>query len=234
MEGAGTAPRLQQTAFSPVVAASRAGRILKWVAIGAALLVIVLGFLGLDRAFYLNVSCRLETKDSLFDRDFYTVTRPFWFACRYAFAHLIGGALAYAALVALHPRRWRAANAAAFAVIVTALIANGAQTVIGRLRPNQTDLALRGLKAGNEAGFPSGEATTALALATVLSRGWPRYRVAFYGCGTLGAVSRLVNGAHYLSDVVAGGLWGTICAGFLFDHADWLYERLRAGLKRAG
>jgi membrane-associated phospholipid phosphatase len=231
VEGAGSAPRLQQTALAPRPA-TRFGRVLKWVVIGAALLVIGLGFLGLDRAFYVHVSCRLETKDNPFDRDFYAVTRPFWWACRRAFAHVIGGVAAYVALAALHPRRWRAANAAAFAVIVAALMANGAQTVVGRLRPNQADLALRGLTANKEAGFPSGEATTAFALAAVLSRAWPRYRVAFYGCGTLGAASRLVNGAHYVSDVVAGALWGTLCAGFLFDHADWLYERLRSAVKR--
>jgi membrane-associated phospholipid phosphatase len=235
VERASTTPSLPQRPPPPVSAPSRARQYLKWLAIAGALLVIVLGFLGLDRAFYLNVSCRLETKDNLFDRDFYTVTRPFWWACRYAFAHVIGAAALIAAIAVLHPRRWRAASAAAVAVLVAALVANGAQALIGRPRPNQADLAQRGLRADeSHAGFPSGEAATALALATVLSRSWPRYRVAFYACGILTAASRLVNGAHYLSDVVAGALWGTICAAFLFDHADWLLERLRSAVKHTG
>ena len=197
MAGAGAAPSTQETGAGPAGAAMPGRRYVKWLIVGAALVVIVLGFLGLDRAFYSNVSCRLETKDNLFDRDFYTVTKPFWWACRYAFAHVIGAVALIAAIAVLHPRRWRAASAAAVAVLVAALVANGAQALIGRPRPNQADLAQRGLSADeSHAGFPSGEAATALALATVLSRSWPRYRAAFYACGTLTAASRLVTGAH--------------------------------------
>jgi len=58
------------------------------------------------------------------------------------------------------------------------------------------------------AGFPSGHATTAFALAWSLYFlfGW-RVTIVFFGAFLL-ALSRIVDGAHYLSDVIAG-----ICLG---------------------
>ncbi len=56
--------------------------------------------------------------------------------------------------------------------------------------------------------FPSGHATTGIAIAISASAAWPRYRVAFWIVGIAIAVGRLLLDVHYLSDVVAGCLLG--------------------------
>jgi membrane-associated phospholipid phosphatase len=190
--------------------------------VGGALAVIVAGFLGLDRWFYERVSLVLETKDRLGDRDFYTLTKPFWLVCRYAFGYGVAGLAGYVALLAWNPRTWRTPTAGLLAVLITALAANAAQGAIGRLRPNQAPSHLAftqpfaELLTKQRVSFPSGEAATALALAYVLARLYPRWKAASYVAGALAAVARLVNGAHYLSDVVAGGLLGALLARLLF------------------
>ncbi len=56
--------------------------------------------------------------------------------------------------------------------------------------------------------FPSGHATTGLAIAVSASLAWPRYRVAFWTVGIAIALGRLMVDVHYLSDVIAGSLLG--------------------------
>ena len=60
--------------------------------------------------------------------------------------------------------------------------------------------------------FPSGHTATAFAGATVLSAFAPRYRPAFYALACLIGFSRLYNGVHYPTDVVAGGVLGAATA----------------------
>jgi membrane-associated phospholipid phosphatase len=197
--------------------------------IGSA--IVVAGFCGLDRVFYEQVSLRLETP-LRGDLDFYTATRAFWLTCRYGFGHVFGIALAYFAVLALHSGGWRAANAALAGVIAAAAVANLAQGAIGRLRPNQaeshlafTQPTLNPLEK-KEVSFPSGEAATGFALAVVLSRLAPRWKPAFYAAGTLAGVSRLINGAHYLSDVAAGAMLGVLVGGAVFRFVDTYHDRL--------
>ncbi|MGF1660242.1 MAG: phosphatase PAP2 family protein [Rubrimonas sp.] len=56
--------------------------------------------------------------------------------------------------------------------------------------------------------LPSGHAATLFALAAALALIAPRWRPVFYGVALWGAVSRTGAGAHYLSDVIAGGALG--------------------------
>jgi undecaprenyl-diphosphatase len=60
--------------------------------------------------------------------------------------------------------------------------------------------------------FPSGHAATSFAGATMLASFAPRFRVAFYVLAGLIAFSRLYNGDHYPTDVVAGAVVGTVIA----------------------
>jgi membrane-associated phospholipid phosphatase len=199
-------------------------RRLQWTWIVAAIVLIVLGLVGLDPWIRQNVSLVLNTEDRPFDRDFYFVTKPFWMFCRYAFAHALGAAAIYTVLVVLQPQRWRVFTLAMVTVVVAAGLAHLAQGAIGRYRPNQADghLAfappLSRVLDKTDVGFPSGEATTAFALATVLTMLFPAGRWAFYAAGTLAALTRLVNGAHYFSDVVGGALLGSVVAFYLFGR----------------
>lgn len=56
--------------------------------------------------------------------------------------------------------------------------------------------------------FPSGHATTAFAAAVLLGLWYPRWAGAFFGLACLVAISRVVLGSHFPSDVLAGALLG--------------------------
>jgi undecaprenyl-diphosphatase len=59
------------------------------------------------------------------------------------------------------------------------------------------------------ASFPSGHATTAFATAVVLAAWYPRQAVVFVGLAALVGLSRILLGAHFPSDVLAGALLGS-------------------------
>lgn len=63
--------------------------------------------------------------------------------------------------------------------------------------------------------FPSGHATTAFAMAYVLSRYHPKWKAYYYILALLIAFSRIYLGKHYPSDIIVGMMVGTaigICA----------------------
>jgi undecaprenyl-diphosphatase len=72
------------------------------------------------------------------------------------------------------------------------------------------------------ASMPSGHATTAFAAAIAVALLWPRLRVPTLIYAFLIAASRVVLGAHYVSDVVAGAAVGV--AGALLVR-DWFAAR---------
>lgn len=214
------------------------GRWTMWVILAAALAVCVAGFLGVDRWFYSNVSCVLNTEDRPLDRDFYSVTKPLWLALRATFGYALVGAVAAIAVLVARPRQWRRVAVAAAAVAAAGLTVNVMQGLVGRVRPNQatTHLQFRPRVAvftKHGGCFPSGEAATALALASVLSHAWPRGRIAYFALAALAAGARLVNGAHYVSDVVAGGAYGAVVAALVLvlleKWAGAVPRSLRAG-----
>jgi len=134
-------------------------------------------------------------------------------------------------LVVVKPESWRKPAFGALAIVVAALVANGAQAAIGRLRPNQATTQqaftqpFAELFTKQKVSFPSGEAATALAAAYVLSRLLPRWTAVFYVAAALAAAARLINGAHYVSDVVAGALAGSLLAALVFRWARPAAER---------
>lgn len=68
---------------------------------------------------------------------------------------------------------------------------------------------------GDHASFPSGHATGIWAAATVLAHQYPSHHIVpivAYGSATAISYSRMVVGAHFLSDVVVGALIGYGCA----------------------
>lgn len=105
----------------------------------------------------------------------------------------------------------RAGLVAVPALMVSGLLARVVKILVGRPRPGVVDQGLAhwgpSLAAGYNS-FPSGHATAAFTLAAVLATAAPSWRPALYGLAALIAFSRVAVDAHFVSDVVAGGLLG--------------------------
>lgn len=104
-----------------------------------------------------------------------------------------------------------------FAVLVPILAGELIKYVVGRGRPfvgGEANAFNFSHLAGTEAyaSFPSGHATTAVALAFAVSALWPRARIAMIFYALVIVATRLLLLAHHPSDVVAGALAGTVGA----------------------
>lgn len=80
--------------------------------------------------------------------------------------------------------------------------------------------------------FPSGHSTTAFSLALTIAFLWPRSFWPMLGVAGLIAVSRIVVGQHYITDITAGAVLGTLGAFAVrnfFVKRGWLFERGQAG-----
>ena len=103
-------------------------------------------------------------------------------------------------------------------VILTQLVVNGLKLTTGVLRPDAT----------NYFSFPSGHTATAFALATSLSVKYPKWYViapsALWACSV--GVSRMNEGVHYPSDVLAGAAIGAGCAVVNIYVNKWLNKWL--------
>jgi membrane-associated phospholipid phosphatase len=118
----------------------------------------------------------------------------------------------------------RPANRPGLAALLAALLAGGLaealKFVFGRERPTATgDYLWHGffapLSTGENRGIPSSHAAVAFAAALTLAAAFPRATPVLLlmaiGCG----ISRLLPGAHFLSDVVLGAALGALAAALL-------------------
>ena len=134
--------------------------------------------------------------------------------------------LVVAAVVAGTGReRWRESLVLLLAGILAGLAYVLAKWCAGRTRPFPRNLApespftfhpfhngVAGLwKADNQA-FPSGHTCLAFSTAAALGMIFPRGRVPFYLIATCVGVERVLEGAHYPSDVTAGAVLGVLSA----------------------
>ncbi|HEY1251862.1 MAG TPA: phosphatase PAP2 family protein [Thermoanaerobaculia bacterium] len=99
-------------------------------------------------------------------------------------------------------------------ILASGIITPSLKLVIGRLRPNETSdpLVFQPFQGGNDLAMPSGHATQAFAVASVISAHSDRFWVSAsaYGLASLVAFARVYHNAHWTSDVVAGALIGTL------------------------
>jgi lipid A 4'-phosphatase len=116
------------------------------------------------------------------------------------------------------------------AIAASGLVVDLIKIIVGRTRPKLLfatgtyDFGWFGLRA-DDWSFPSGHAATAAALMTALWCLWPRPLLLYIAGAALVAASRVVTGAHYLSDVVAGA---TIAVLVTRAAALWLLPQRRA------
>lgn len=113
------------------------------------------------------------------------------------------------------------------AIAAPSLFVTVIKRLIGRARPfvsEQADpfLYLPLVWRADHASMPSGHATSAFAAAIAVGLLWPRLRAVMLAYAVAIAASRVVLGAHYVSDVVAGAIVGA--AGALIVR-DWFAAR---------
>ena len=121
-------------------------------------------------------------------------------------------------LVMFHPKKWGGA-----AALLLSAVASGINWLIkwiaGRQRPirvidpfafHHFPRGLSGLFHESGLSFPSGDAAHAFAAAASLAILYPKGRLIFYFIAVLVAVERVLENAHYVSDVVAGAGLGIV------------------------
>ncbi|MEW6227523.1 MAG: phosphatase PAP2 family protein [Bacillota bacterium] len=119
--------------------------------------------------------------------------------------------LGISGLIALRDPKtgYLAANAVIYSGISCAVL----KAIFGRARPEAGEGPYAFSGPGVREGYnsmPSGHSAAAFALATVLARQYPKYKVLFYTGATLVAVSRVYVSAHWPSDTLIGaaiGVW---------------------------
>ena len=130
-----------------------------------------------------------------------------------------------AAILGMWPRRWRGVLVLLFGGVLAGLFYTLVKWSVGRTRPFPRNIpavgafefhpfrrGIEGLwKADNQA-FPSGHACLAFATAATLSAMFPRGRVWFYFAALMVGVERVLENAHYPSDVAGGLIFGALAS----------------------
>lgn len=107
--------------------------------------------------------------------------------------------------------RHEAFQAAALAVAVGILLFKFLKRTVRRARPCQIEPHCWAmLLPPDQFSFPSGHTMTAFAAAVSLGQFYPALLGLLLGCAACIAISRILLGMHFLSDVVAGGILGTL------------------------
>ncbi len=139
-----------------------------------------------------------------------------WFFIGLSWIGTLGAVwLAIAVVLALLWRRPAIFVTVLVADVAADLLAEAGKLVVHRHRPFETQLG----PASSAHSFPSGHTATSFACATVLSTFAPRLRVPFFVLATLIGLSRIYNGMHYPTDVLAGALLGVLTALLLLARA---------------
>jgi len=118
------------------------------------------------------------------------------------------------------------------------LVATLLKRIIGRARPMEWTVEAPlsftpwNWNAYTYQSFPSGHSTTAFSLALTIAFLWPRSFWPMLGFAALIALSRIVLGQHYITDVTAGAVLGTLGAFAVrnfFVARGWLFEKAEGG-----
>jgi membrane-associated phospholipid phosphatase len=137
--------------------------------------------------------------------------------------------LVAAMLLVWHSGRWRVAAFVCMSGMLSGLLCALMKWCVGRTRPLHDVPAFKfqpfrygwfGLFHGENLSFPSGHACLAFATAASLSVLIPRWRLAFFAGALVVAAERVLQGSHYIGDVVAAaglGVLSTYVVWWIFD-----------------
>lgn len=197
---------------------SRYRQVRLWVA--AAWLIALVGAFSLDRrvAQWVRDVRPVDKNEPVARRVLYVLKLPGYFPATLCVAALI---------VAFDRRHLRYSIALALSGIVVGALYSVIKWACGRLRPVKgidpfgfhPPRDIRSLWHPEDGlCFPSGHASLAFASAMCLTMLWPRAWWLFFAVAAVTAGERVIENAHYLSDVIAGAGIGT-CAGWLVTRA---------------
>ena len=151
---------------------------------------------------------------------------------------LVSARIAKTARVRL--RSLATAHVAAYVFISIALsgiTVNLIKRIIGRARPVNFEewgtFGFSPFQGSRFESFPSGHATTIGALFMALALLLPRYRLVFLVVGVWIGMTRIMVGAHYPSDVVAGlayGAWFALATAVVFSRYQLVFRVGQSGL----
>ena len=121
------------------------------------------------------------------------------------------GAIGIAVLLSWDPMRFRALVSAACAITAGILIFHGVKRRVRRKRPRDIEPhCWAQVTTRDQFSFPSGHSTTAFAVALSLGCFYPEIMTALIVLAANVAISRVVSGMHFLSDVVVGSGMGAL------------------------
>ena len=135
----------------------------------------------------------------------------------FAFTLLVAAAL----VVFRHRWQWRAAAYLCLSGIVSGLSCALLKWCVGRTRPfhgvgafelHPFTHGIAGLFSAENQSFPSGHTCLAFATAAAMSLLVPRWSAAFYAVALVVASERVLQGSHYVGDVVAASGLGILSA----------------------
>jgi len=150
--------------------------------------------------------------------------------------------LVVAGIAAVFRERRAGAWRVALAIGLTAFVVDGiAKPLIWRDRPYVALAADRDVRVidakPTSSSFPSGHAANAVAGATALSLVLPSARIVWWILAALIALSRVYVGVHFPLDVLAGALFGFLCARLVLgdvkpQHAPFaIHPAARTGVR---
>ena len=154
-----------------------------------------------------------ENRNPVFDSAFIVITDS---AAAIAFG--IPAIMLIAGLLKKEKIFWRNALAILLPVAISAIVANILKFSLDMPRPYEIYPFIEKLSSGGSPSFPSGHTADAFAFAVAAGLVYPRWYIIFPVLiwAVFVGTSRMWLGVHFPSDVMAGALIGTACAGIYY------------------